>query len=110
MSKQVDSDDDTEEDEEDTEEDGEVAEEGWNSCMFHLLDRSWKLKENYYSFLLFLNVFITDSTFTITSSLDSLSISFSIDVISFSFYQSPHPSPCFYFLLFPIHNIEAYLI
>ena len=46
MSKQVDSDNDTEEDEEDTEEDGEVAEEGWNSCMFHLLDRSWKLKEN----------------------------------------------------------------
>ena len=48
MSKQVDSDEDTEEDGEDTEEDGEVAEEngevaeeGWDSVMCTLIDGSW---------------------------------------------------------------------
>ena len=41
MSKQVDSDEDTEEDGEVAEENGEVAEEGWDSVMCTLIDGSW---------------------------------------------------------------------
>ena len=68
--------------------------------MCTLIDRSRKLKENLSSFLVFFDVLITDSTFNKTSSSDSLSISFSIDLFSLFLPIPPSES------LFPLSTFS----